>query len=147
MDKERGERLKQAREALGWSVADLARAAEVNYQTAWNHEQGDGISDVVLSRYCDALRVTKEWLQYGAGGGPGGVGAEIVEEYLASDLGKSTPSWVKPLLRQVSYPSLGVRRPTLESVHRVRDLIEINRSLERQNTNARGARKQTRKQS
>jgi transcriptional regulator with XRE-family HTH domain len=146
MDKERGARLKQAREAKGWTTADLARATGVNYQTVWNHEQGEGIAQRVLHKYADALQVTEGWLQYGVGGGPGGVGVEIVEEYLSSDLGKTTPPWLRTLLRQVSYPSLGVRKPTLESVHRVRDLIEINRHLERQPTNARG-RKPARKQS
>lgn len=124
-------RLKQAREALGWSIDDLATNAGVHYQTVWTHESGTRpVGQRALRRYAESLAVTEEWLRYGTGPGPLGKGSEIVEQYLQSDLGRGTSRAVRRMLRTISYPSLGVRTISLSTVHRVRELIETNRLLD-----------------
>lgn len=136
MDDLTKDRLRQAREGLGWTIDELATRAGTHYMTVWRHEQGHPIAQASLRKYAEALRCQEAWLAEGRGIAPGGKGLDIVEEYLASDLGKSADKTVRKLLRELSYPSLGVRKPSLQTVHRVRDLIESNRALERQLTNA-----------
>jgi transcriptional regulator with XRE-family HTH domain len=134
MDDHTRTRLRQAREALGWTLDELAQASGNHYMTVWRHENGQPLSQASLRKYAEALRCQESWLAEGRGCGPGGKGLDIVEEYLATDLGQSADKEVRRLLREISYPSLGVRKPSLQTIHRVRDLIESNRALERQHT-------------
>lgn len=128
-----GARLRLAREARGWRQVDLAEKAGVDEQTVWRHENGiGGIGQRSLQKYCAVLRVREEWVKYAIGPAPGQKADDIVDKYLKSPMGRSTPRAVAALLRQVSYSSLGVRKPTYKSVHRVRELIETNYLLERQ---------------
>jgi transcriptional regulator with XRE-family HTH domain len=60
-------RLRQAREAKGYSLRDLAAAAGVSTRTVLNIEEGKGntASCVVLASLADALGVPRGWLAFG----------------------------------------------------------------------------------
>jgi transcriptional regulator with XRE-family HTH domain len=126
------DRLRFAREARNLTQAQLAELARIERLSVSRHENGGSrISEGPLRRYARALGCSAEWLRFGIGHGPGEREnvSKIVAEYLASDLGRSTPPWVEALLRKAPYRQLGVRRLSPVHVHRVRELIEMNRAL------------------
>ena len=129
-DETEHDRLRLARRLRGLTQAELAEEAEVDHLSVSRHENGGPISKRILPRYASALGVTEAWLRFGVGPGPAARTTQIVNEYLASRAGLSTPEWVIPLLRKVSYRSLGVSRVTTGHVHRVRELIELNRAVD-----------------
>lgn len=126
-----GDRLRYVRELRGLSLSDVAKLAKVGRKSAWRHEQSGAIPLIALRKYVRALHVSEQWLRYGIGPGPDAEPpTAIVEKYLKSPMGKTCDPTIAALLLHVPYASLAVYRPTLASIHRVRELIEMNRLLE-----------------
>lgn len=126
-DEHPGVRLRRAREWRGLTQLQLAQSAEVNEQTVWRAEKHGSVSNKAVSGFARVLRVQPDWLLYGYGPSP--EEAELIEEYLLTELGQSTPPPVAKLLRRVSFVSLGLRHVSMQGVHRVRELIQMNRLL------------------
>ena len=65
--KDRAQRLRQAREAKGYSLRDLAAAAGVSARTISKIEEGDGeaASCITMASIADALGVPRGWLAFG----------------------------------------------------------------------------------
>jgi phage repressor protein C with HTH and peptisase S24 domain len=62
-----GHRIKQARERLGMSRTDLAKAVDVPYPTLAGIENSDQSSSTKLHAFAKALNVRPEWLESGVG--------------------------------------------------------------------------------
>lgn len=122
-----GVRLRLAREWRGLTQLQLAESAAVDEQTVWRTEKMGSLSKKAVQGYVRALGCSAEWLLYGHGPSPQDL--DLVDLYLRSRMGVDTPDDVAQMLRRVSYRSLGLRQLTLQGVHRVRELIQMNRLL------------------
>lgn len=130
------DRLRIARVARGLTQKQLAAKAGRDETSVSRHETGTlPMGPKAVQDYALVLGVSEPWLQYGIGPAPDTNIAEIVAEYLSSDLGRSCPEDIARRLWLVPYDTLGVPYPTVEVVHRVRELIAINLLLEGQKPN------------
>ncbi len=132
-----GERLERARLNAGYKTQKgLARAVGLEGLTIWRVETGGyPLSKDTASRLAPVLGVSEAWLMYGADGpaseAKGHSAEKIVRQYLASELGEDTPPEVSQRLMIVDYSTLGIPKPGVKEVHRVREMIEFNLALGR----------------
>ena len=118
-----GARLKQARQRAGYrSQPALARALGINPMTVHRHEAGIvPPKPETLRAYAVKLRVTEQWLLYGAGD-PEVAG--VVESYLTGRRGMDTDPYVAECLRSVPWAQLGAGALDEIDVHEMRLTIE-----------------------
>ena len=62
---QRGERLRQLREARGLTIEDAAHEIGVSTKTLWNWETGHGIKRPNLKRVAGFYKVEIQWLEHG----------------------------------------------------------------------------------
>lgn len=129
------QRLRQARHERGLTLEQVAHRTRQGKQTVWRHEHGATVSKRAAAAYAPVLGVTTQWILFGFGDGPGDPVQAVLDAYLRMPLGRDCPPDVAECLRRVSFSSLGVKSPTVAAVHRVRELIEFNRLLERRSRN------------
>jgi transcriptional regulator with XRE-family HTH domain len=124
-----GGRLRFARQLRDLTQSELGDMVSLDRQSVYRHEATSAISRKAAAKYAKALNVSEVWLLYRDGPDPGVRLTDALEAYFDSDLGRTTQAPVRELLRRVSYSSLGVHQLDLATVHRVRELIEMNRVL------------------
>lgn len=129
-----GERLRRARISAGYQEqVDLSRALDMGNSLTVNRWERKGVkpSPEYLPRLCKLLGVSESWLLYGVDSASGARAAtsdslHAVESYLASDMGRDCPKQVATLLMAFDFRTVGVTRPGMRDVHRIREAIEIN---------------------
>ena len=65
MDIQIAERIKNARNKRGLSVADVAKTLDVTRQTVYNWEETGEIRENSLDDLCGVLKEAKAWIRYG----------------------------------------------------------------------------------
>lgn len=139
---EAGKRIEQARLAAGFEThRELADAIGVTNQTIWRVESGGfTLSPKTAAMLAPALRRSVAWLMYGVERASGEEtpqdAPKAVEQYLTSDFGIDVSPRVRKLLESCNYASIGLPKPSVKDVHRVREMIEINLSIAAKQRNA-----------
>lgn len=137
-----GKRIVAAYQAVGLNRSQAVHALGSAYTTVTNWENEESVPDAhYILKLSQLSGVNAHWLLTGEGP----VYADesrrdapdpaeqlrierdraVVNEYLASDLAVSISPEVERLLREFDFSSVGSEPPTVKTVHRLRDLIEL----------------------
>lgn len=138
-----GWRLRQARLEAGFKThRELADAVGMTGQTIYRVETGGfPLGKKTAEVLAPVLRKSSAWLMYGVDSADEGDETpqdppQAVEQYLTSDFGADVSPRVQKLLESCNYSSIGLPKPSVKDVHRVREMIEINLSIAAKQRNA-----------
>lgn len=141
-----GQRVQEVLDAAGINRSQAMRRLGVAYTTLTKWVEGENVPNVAnVIPLAELGGVHIEWLITGQGPkyvDPSRNGAEsleeaerrvtyrtAVEEYLASQLAEGVSAKVAGLLRDFDFSTLGIERPNLTQVHRVRDLMDMQETI------------------
>lgn len=136
-----GERIKQVRQALGWSQLDLTRAASLSHSSLAAYETCDRRpGHDVFQRLADATGVSLAWLEHGEGsmhpdGEPEPIAPPPQDPYTARlKHARALAGWTQETLAQASAVTVsqisayekGERRPGKESNQKIADAMGVS---------------------